>query len=54
MRTDDLYIGVKLLLRAGHFRRHDMRMPLRLTNATLMSDIETEWMLNALLTTSNS
>jgi hypothetical protein len=29
-------------------------MPLRLTNATLMLDIETEWTLNASLTTSSS
>ena len=29
-----------------------MQMPLRLTNTTLMLDIETEWTLNASLTTS--
>jgi len=33
---------------------HALQMPLRLTIATPMLDIETEWTLNALLTTSNS
>jgi hypothetical protein len=31
----------------GRSRRHDMQIPLRLTNARPMSDIETEWTLNA-------
>jgi hypothetical protein len=31
-----------------------MQRPLGLTIATLLLDIETEWTLNALLTTSNS
>jgi hypothetical protein len=33
---------------------YDMQMPLPLTIATAMLDIETAWTLNALLTTSNS
>src|ERR1700730_17880941 len=35
-------------------RSRSLEIPLRLTIAVLMLDIETEWMLNALLTTSSS
>jgi hypothetical protein len=38
----------------GRSRRQDTQMPLRLTIATLMSHIETEWTLNASLTRLNS
>jgi hypothetical protein len=45
--------GAHRTLTPAGWRRHDMQMPLRLTIAMLMLDIETAWTLNALLTRSS-